>query len=336
MHRRRFLPALAALGTVPPAPLLAHPSQAAAAALHITLPAEVGSSWDITGRALGRCLMRTGGAARVEYDNRAGAAGAIALARFVNTRVRQPHSLLVTGASMLGGAVLGKTPLPLRQATALARLTGEYLVLALPAASPYRDVQDALTRLKRFPHTVVWAGGSRGSMDHLAAAMLAHSAGVDPARLHYLPLHGQSQLTAALAEGRVSICCGDYSALAAHIAARRLRPVAVTAPHRLPVLAHVPTLREQDLDVVLGNWHGIYGAPGLSAAQRSVLTEKLRTATASPWWEEALRQHGWNAAWLTGADFERFVRQQIGHIGQMMVHSGILAPQPGGPPEGST
>lgn len=335
MHRRRFLPTLAALGTVPIAPLV-HPSQVAAAALHITLPAEVGSSWDVTGRALGRCLIRTNGAARVEYNNRAGAAGAIALARFVNTRVHQPHSLLVTGASMLGGAVLGKNPLPLRKATALARLTEEYLVLTLPAASPYRNLQDALARLKKFPHTVVWAGDSRGSMAHLAATMLTHTAGVDPARLRYLPLHGEARGTTALADGRISICCGDYSALATHITAHRLRPIAVTAPHRLPLLPHVPTLREQSLDVVLSNWHGIYGAPGLTSDQHNALIEKLRTATASPWWEEALRQHGWNSAWLAGTEFEHFVHRQIGHIRKMMMHSGILVPQPGRPPDSDT
>jgi putative tricarboxylic transport membrane protein len=30
----------------------------------------------------------------------------------------------------------------------------------------------------------------------------------------------------------------------------------------------VPTLKEQGIDVEIGNWRGVYGAPGISPEQR--------------------------------------------------------------------
>jgi putative tricarboxylic transport membrane protein len=39
-----------------------------------------------------------------------------------------------------------------------------------------------------------------------------------------------------------------------------MRAIAVTSPQRLKGI-DVPTLKEQGIDVEIGNWRGVYGAP---------------------------------------------------------------------------
>ena len=51
-------------------------------------------------------------------------------------------------------------------------------------------------------------------------------------------------------------------------------PVAVTSAQRLKGI-NVPTLKEQGIDVEIGNWRGVYGAPGLTDAQRTALTDMI-------------------------------------------------------------
>ena len=52
----------------------------------------------------------------------------------------------------------------------------------------------------------------------------------------------------------------------------------------------VPTLKEQGIDVEIGNWRGVYGAPGISKQQRDELIAKLEKATKSAAWQEALKK----------------------------------------------
>ncbi len=58
-------------------------------------------------------------------------------------------------------------------------------------------------------------------------------------------------------------------------------------------------LKDQGIDVVLGNWRGVFAAPGITTAQRDALVAAVKTATDSPAWKESLTKFGWDA-WFLG------------------------------------
>ena len=142
-----------------------------------------GGGWDTTGRALGKALQDGGIASSVSFENKGGAAGALGLAQFVNASKGDPNALMVMGAVMLGGIITGKPPVSLTQATPIARLTSEYNVFVLPANSPFKTMKDVIEAMKKDPGSVKWGGGSRGSTEHIAAAMIAREVGVDAAKI---------------------------------------------------------------------------------------------------------------------------------------------------------
>ena len=51
-------------------------------------------------------------------------------------------------------------------------------------------MKDVVEQLKKDPGSVKWGGGSRGSTEHIAAAMLAREVGVDAAKINYVPFRG--------------------------------------------------------------------------------------------------------------------------------------------------
>jgi putative tricarboxylic transport membrane protein len=169
MRRQDFLRTLAALAAAGALPLTAR----ANANVKMMIPANPGGGWDTTGRALGKALQDAGVAASVNYENKGGAAGAIGLAQFVNASKGDANAMMVMGAVMLGGIITGKPPVDLKQATPIARLTSEYNVFVLPAASPLKTMADVVEQMKKDPGSVKWGGGSRGSTEHIAAAMIA-------------------------------------------------------------------------------------------------------------------------------------------------------------------
>ena len=178
MRRDTFLKSLAALAAAGALPVSAQ----TASAIKMMIPANPGGGWDTTGRALGKAMQDAGVASSVTYDNKGGAAGAIGLAQFVNGSKGDPNAVMVMGAVMLGGIITGKPPVGLDKVTPLARLTSEYNVFVLPSNSPFKSMKDVVDQLKKDPGSVKWGGGSRGSTEHIAAAMIAREVGVTLSR----------------------------------------------------------------------------------------------------------------------------------------------------------
>jgi putative tricarboxylic transport membrane protein len=319
MRRDTFLKSLAALAAAGSLPLAAR----AAPTLKMMIPANPGGGWDSTGRALGKALQDAKVADSVQYENKGGAAGIIGLAQFVNSSKGDPNALIMMGAVMLGGIITGKPPVQLSQATPIGRLTSEYNVFVVPAASPLRTMKDVVAQLKKDPGSVKWGGGSRGSTEHIAACMLARNVGVDPKKINYVAFRGGGEAVAAILGGNVTVGGSGYSEFAEHIESGKMRPIAVTSQKRLPGLA-IPTMKEQGYDVILGNWRGVYAAPGISAGERDALTAAVVAATKSKAWSEALTKNGWTPAVLTGKEFEDFVEYEFSSLRAIMYLSGMV------------
>lgn len=319
MRRDTFLKTLAALAAAGALPLSAR----AAANIKMMIPANPGGGWDTTGRALGKALQDAKQADSVTYENKGGAAGALGLAQFVNSSKGDPNALMVMGAVMLGGIITGKPPVSLSQATPIARLTSEYNVFVLPADSPFKTMADVVAQLKKDPGSVKWGGGSRGSTEHIAAAMIAQRVGVDPSKINYVAFRGGGEATAAILGGNVTVGGSGFSEFSEFISAGKMRAIGVTSGSRLKGIS-VPTLKEQGIDVEIGNWRGVYGAAGINADQRKALTDMVVAATKSKSWQESLEKNNWTPAVLAGPAFEKFVDDDFASLRATMVKSGMV------------
>jgi putative tricarboxylic transport membrane protein len=319
MRRSTFIKSIAALAAGGSLPL----SALAAANIKMMIPANPGGGWDTTGRALGKALQESGAADTVTFENKGGAAGALGLAQFVNASKADGNALMVMGAVMLGGIITGKPPVSLSQATPIARLTSEYNVFVLPANSPFKSMAEVIAQLKKDPGSVKWGGGSRGSTEHIAAAMIAREVGVDPSKINYVAFRGGGEATAAILGGNVTLGGSGYSEFAEYITSGKMKALAVTSDARLKGVA-IPTLKEQGINVVLGNWRGVYGGPGISAQQRKDLTDMVIKASKSKSWLEASEKNNWTAAVLTGPAFDKFVDDDFASLRATMVKSGMV------------
>lgn len=318
MRRDTFLRSLLAAGAAGTLPLAAQ----ASTNLKMMIPANPGGGWDTTGRALGKALLDGKLVESVAYENKGGAAGALGLAQFVNSAKGDPNALMVMGAVMLGGIITGKPPVNLTQATPIARLSSEYNVFVVPANSPLKTMKDVVDQLKRDPGSVKWGGGSRGSTEHIAACILARSVGVDPKKVNYVAFRGGGEATTAILGGNVTVGGSGYSEFAEFIAAGKMRAIGVTSQKRLPGV-NVPTMKEQGYDVVIGNWRGVYGAPGITPEQRDALTKLVTEATRTKSWNEAVQANKWTPALLTGREFSEFVDYEFAALRAIIYLAGM-------------
>ncbi len=319
MRRDTFIKSLAALAAAGTLPLPA----LAASNIKMMIPANPGGGWDATGRALGKAMLDAKAVDTVQYDNKGGAAGVIGLAQFVNSAKGDGNALMVMGAVMLGGIITSKPAVGLDKVTPIARLTSEYNVFVVPADSPLKTMKDVVEQLKKDPGSVKWGGGSKGSTEHISASMLAGKVGVDPKKVNYVAFRGGGEATAAILGGNVTVGGSGYSEFAEYIKAGKMRPIGVTSEKRLPGI-NVPTMKEQGYDVVLGNWRGVYGGPGITAEQRAALADIIVKATKSKAWAEALESNGWTPALMTGKAFDEFVDSEFASLRGTMHLAGML------------
>jgi putative tricarboxylic transport membrane protein len=310
--------ALAALVVAPAASALAQPLPA----LKLLVPANPGGGWDQTGRAMERVLRAENLATTVRITNRGGAGGTIGLAEFARAR-GEGGSLMVMGLVMVGAILTNKSAVTLEAVTPIARLTSEYLVIAVPASSKLQTLKDFTEALRRDPGAVAIAGGSRGGSDHILAALVAEAVGVPGARVNYVAYAGGGDAVASLLGAQVAAGISGYGEFQAHIESRKLRALAISAPARLPGI-DAPTLREQGVDVEFGNWRGVAGPAGLSAVDRQALLTLVDRMARSAAWKGELQKHNWDDAYLGGDAFARFIRAENDRITGVLKGVGLV------------
>ena len=273
--------------------------------LRIIAPAAPGGGWDQTARAMQQALQRAGLARIAPVENVPGAAGTIGLARFIGAEAGRRDVVLVSGLIMLGGIVTHRAPVTLHDVTPLARLTGEYEVIAVPVASPFRTLRDLLDAFTARPESISWGGGSAGGSDQILAGLVADAVGVSPSRVNYIAFSGGGESLAAILGGQVSVGINGLAEFAPQIDAGTLRPLAISSAERLPGV-DVPTLREQGLAIDFENWRSLMAPPGLPAADRARFESRVAAMVASPEWREILARYRWLDRYLAGDAFNRF------------------------------
>ena len=253
----------------------------------------------------------------VEVQNVAGAAGTIGLAQFIEAHRGDEAAVLVTGLVMLGATIWHDSPVSLRGVTPIARLTGEFEVVAVPSGSRHRGMRSLIEELRASPGQVSWGGGSAGGTDHILAGLIAAAAGVDPRRVNYIAFSGGGEAVAALAGGNVTAGVSGYSEFAPHIQSGRLRALAISAPSRVTGL-DVPTLVEQGLDVDLANWRGIVAAPSIADDARKRLAAVIARMAQSDTWRRTLTDRGWTDAYQDDQAFGRYLESERIRIGRIV------------------
>jgi putative tricarboxylic transport membrane protein len=301
---------------------LALPAQAQMEELTIMAPAAPGGGWDQTARSMQQALQEEGLASNVQVVNVPGAGGTIGLAQFVNDNRGDASNLIVGGYVMVGAIIANQSPVSLADVTPIARLTGEYEAIVVPASSDIQTMQDLVARLKEDPGAVSWAGGSAGGVDHILVGLIAEAAGVDPTKINYIPFSGGGEALAAILGGQVTAGVSGTGEWQGQIESGELRLLAVSSAERLEGF-DAPTLMESGLDVEVQNWRMVAAPPDIGDEERSQLVGMIEQMANSETWKGILEQKGWANTFLAGDEFASYLQSQIEGTTTVLTNLGI-------------
>jgi len=290
--------------------------------LKILVPAAPGGGWDQTGRALQAAMQSDNIVKKITVDNKGGAGGTIGLAQFVSSSKGDPNALMMGGMVMVGAIISNKSPVNLSQVTPIARLTGEYQVVVVPANSKVQSLKELVAQFKANPGGVAWGGGSAGGSDHILAGMIAQAAGVEPAKVNYIAYAGGGEAQAAILGGHVAAGISGYGEFAAQIKSGKLRALGISADKRVPGI-DIPTLKEQGIDVEMVNWRAVFAAPGITDAQTTELINAVQQTVKSKSWQETLKRNDWTDMYLAGDQFKTFLDADQARIDKILAGLGM-------------
>ncbi|MBX6424585.1 MAG: tripartite tricarboxylate transporter substrate binding protein [Variibacter sp.] len=325
LTKRDLLKASVALGGL--SLLLGRPERAAAQMvdqLQIFVPAAPGGGWDQTARTMEQVLKAEKLIGSAQITNVPGAGGAVGLPQFINQWRGRPNALMVGGLVMVGALIANKSPVKITQTVPIARLTGEFEVLVVPADSPLKTAKDFAAALKTDPKKVSVAGGSAGGTDHILLGMIGKALGVAPRDLTYVAYAGGGPALAAILGGHVTAGISGFGEFGEQIKAGKLRALAISAGERQPDI-DVPTLKEEGIDVELFNWRGVFAPPGISAAQRESLIALIEKMANSNAWKEELRKRDWTPILLTGDAYAKFIENENERVTSVLKDLGLAS-----------
>ena len=115
------------------------------------------------------------------------------------------------------------------------------LVMTVNAAFPAANLAELIAYAKGNPGKVFYGSLGVGTTTHLAAELLAQSAGI---QIVNVPYKGSGDMHAAVAANNVQMSFDNYVSPKPLVDAGRLRPIVATGRERLAALPQVPTLAE--------------------------------------------------------------------------------------------
>ncbi len=263
----------------------------------------------------------------VVVENRTGAAGMIGAASVAKARP-DGYTIMMSAAgdiainqhlykSMAYDAERDLAPI-----TLAVRLP---FLLAVHPTVPAKSVKDLIALAKGRPDQVTYGSGGSGSLQHLAGALLAASAGV---KMTHVPYKAVAPALADLLGGQISLVFAGVPAALPHVRTGKLRALGVTSARRLDQVAEIPTISEQGFPAFeIMQWFGVFAPAKTPPEIVERLHKEIAAVLAEPAVVETLRTQGAEPVASTPTDFARFIRAEIARFGKLVKLSGATADQ---------
>lgn len=281
-----------------------------------------GGGTDVFARAVADIITRNKLVAQpVNVMNRPGGGGIIAF-NYVKSRRGDPHTVLtIATGSLLTAASRPDLALGLDTYTLLSFFALDPQTVTVRADSRFETFKDLVDAARREPNTIVAAVASAGGTARLALYLIERETG---ARFKFVSFKGGADAVLAVLGGHVAITTENMSEMYPHVAARKMRVLAVTGEKRLAQIPDVPTLRELGYSVSVGTGRGFAMPAGVPKEAVAAMEAVLGQVHGSPAWKEHAARHMYEDMYMGGAEFADYLARRREEMRDFLAHIGIV------------
>ncbi len=316
MNSARTLGALALLLAALPAFAQSYPK----GPVRVIVPFPAGGGVDTAARILGQKLAESLGKPFV-IENRGGANGNIG----TEAAAKSPSdgsTLLFTGAGFVTNPGLYRSvPYdPVKDFEPISLMALGPNVLVVHPSLPAKSVQELIALAKTQPGRIGFAGSGSGSTPHLAGELFNVMAGV---QMVHIPYRGSGPAMIGLLAGEAPVMFLPAINAGGHVAAGRLRAIAVTSRERLSAMPDLPTVSEAGLPgYESSQWYGLLAPAGTPPAVLILLNARVATIMQDASMKTRMTNDGLVPIGSSREDFAAHVRRETDKWAKVIAASG--------------
>jgi tripartite-type tricarboxylate transporter receptor subunit TctC len=288
--------------------------------VHVIVGLTAGSGADIMARLVGQKVAESMGQPFI-IENRPGAGSNIAT-HFAAQAAPDGYTIFVPTIANAINATLYKNLQfdVLRDfSPVILAATAPNLLIVNPKV-PASTVQEFIALAKKQPGKLTIGSSGIGTSPQMTGELFRRRAGID---LLPVPYKGGPEATAALLGGQIDSLFAITSTALPHIAAGRVRALAVTSRARSPLLPNVPTVAESGMPGFEAvTWFGFAVPTGTPRPIIDRLNVEIGKALAMPDVKQKLSAQGIDVAGGTPEQFGAYMHDEFAKWGQLVKDSG--------------
>ena len=289
--------------------------------IRLVVPFPAGGPTDIVARPLAQLLGEALGAS-VIIDNRGGAGGSVGADAVAKAPPDGLTLLMATvGTHAINASLYKKLPYDsVRDFTPVALVAAAPVAIVAHPSVAVDSVAALVAQARRAPGKLSYGTAGNGTPGHLTGVMFRSAAGID---IQHVPYKGSAPAVTDLLGGQIQMMFDPLQSVLPHIAAGKLRAIAISGAARASVLPALPTVAESGYPGFESTaWWGVYAPAGLPAAMTLALSGEIEKIVGGAALRERLVPLGVTPRALAGQAFADFQRAELAKWGKAVRDSG--------------
>jgi tripartite-type tricarboxylate transporter receptor subunit TctC len=289
-------------------------------AVEIIVPFAAGGGNDLLARMIGEGLGRRLGQSFVPL-NRPGANTNNGTAQVVKSPP-DGHTLLISSVGLAANPLLYKR-LPFNTLSDLAPITliaSSPTILVVPTALPVNNVAEFVAYLKAKPGELNYASYGVGSSPHLATELFQSMTGT---KVVHIPYSGGGPAAVGVIGNNVQMLFSSVLPVLGLVKGGQLKPIAIAADKRSPLLPDVPTFAEGGVDYKFSTWFGLLAPAKTPADIIATLNRNTVETLQEPPVRARIAEQGAEVVANSPDEFRAFIKAEMDRLGAVIRNSKI-------------
>ncbi len=289
--------------------------------LRLVIPFSAGAASDFLGRTVGMKLAELMGQ-QVVNDNRPGAGGMVGSA-IVAKAVPDGYTLMVAAPPHLVNALIHPDAQyrPVDDYTAISQIAALPNLLVVPSSLAVKTVKDLVLMAKARPGELNFGSAGVGSLSHLGGGLFVSASVINAV---HVPFKFFSDALTELFTVRIHFYVSPITAVMPYIRDGKLRPLAIAAPVRSPLIPEVPTMSEAALAAAqLDVWFGIVAPSGLPTAIVAKLNHEISLVMNDTQTRERIERQGARLVGSTPEAMQQMMRNDFVRFRQVIATANL-------------